>query len=158
MGVHQLISLDPTEEPRPQGLGLLGLPDDVLARPRPSKLGAFARAALGLVQKLERDLAAEQKKPAAPAQRPAALAAPAPAPAQAREKQPWESEIERDQNSKRSDHLEEKFRKAAGGKFTKEQLDFSIAALRQKGEAGAHVEALVLADDLLASSQLPPLE
>ena len=161
MSTHQLIaSSDGSETAEPQGLGLLGLPDDVLARPRPSKVRAFARAALGLVQKFERDLKAEPPKPKPAA---AALAAPArPAPAQVRaftrEKQPWELDIERHQNEKRADHLEGKFRKAAGGKFTKEQLDFSIAALRQKGEAGAHVEALVLADDLLASSQLPPLE
>ena len=158
MSTHQLIaSSDGSETAEPQGLGLLGLPDDVLARPRPSKVRAFARAALGLVQKFERDLI-KKPKPAA-----AALAAPArPAPAQVRaftrEKQPWELDIERHQNEKRADHLEGQFRRAANGKMTPEQVTFGANCIRERAMTGDHVGALVDADAMLQSSGLPALE
>jgi len=161
MSTHQLIaSSDGSETAEPQGLGLLGLPDDVLARPRPSKVRAFARAALGLVQKFERDLKAEPPKPKPAA---AALAAPArPAPAQVRaftrEKQPWELDIERHQNEKRADHLEGKIRAAANGKLKPEVLSFVVNVCRERALGGDHVGALVDADEMLATDGIPPLE
>ena len=75
-----------------------------------------------------------------------------------RERQPWELEVERDQNSKRADHLEGQFRRAANGKMTPEQVTFGANCIRERAMTGDHVGALVDADAMLQSSGLPALE